>query len=94
MACVADIDEVLAEKRIERVTLRISDTLKDLGEEVASRYGTSLGDYTNTVLARDIAAQGLLGSTRSDIAELEITLLRGLAIARSMKLAGAHRRAS
>ena len=86
----ADIDEVLHEKRIERVTIRMADSLLSAAQQAAAMSGTSLGSYINIITARSCAEQGILCQTRSDIDDLIRTLQVAMVQARGMKMAGMH----
>jgi hypothetical protein len=64
---VEPASDVLSEKRIARITVRLSDTLKNRLEEEAESNGTTLGNHVNHRLAMPADLQELCGRTLADI---------------------------
>lgn len=70
----ASARQVLTEKRICRVTFRLSDTLKSRIENRAHELGQTISDYLVHLAAMHEERQAEMGRTRADIAALRRAL--------------------
>jgi hypothetical protein len=65
----------MAEKRISRITVRLSDTLRASLEHSAKAASTTLSDYAVHILAAGPECQAMSGRTVSDVVKAAIRAL-------------------